>query len=407
MRAAAVFALAVLVAACSQGSARPLTSATAVVVVDAPFTKLPSVAGPILRGTTLAAEEINASGGVMIGAARVRLVVHRMDNALSPTVSERDVQRAIADHAVAIVTDGTGVDASWSAANAAGVPIGIVYQGGTGLVDAATRHNVFRIAPTDHGAAFRLAEYLVPKGLELALLHDDTGYGQDGAVALRRAFARNPEAVAADLQIPADGDPGPQLLAARQRGATALLVWAGAPAVSQVLRSARAGGWSVSVYTGTSGSDPLVRQQVADHPEWIDGLGFVSSRLTAERGPQPFARFRAAYERRFGADDVGVRENGKPVVQAPEWAMYAYDYVHVLAAAMTKAGLARPGRALLDALESVDVPGANGDDRGFNQKSHEGVVDDDIFFARFHGFVWAPVKDDPLSATLPSIPQTR
>jgi hypothetical protein len=36
------------------------------------------------------------------------------------------------------------------------------------------------------------------------------------------------------------------------------------------------------------------------------------------------------------------------------------------------------------ALNQVTVVRANGDKRGFNQHSHEGVVDDDVFFARFH-----------------------
>ena len=51
--------------------------------------------------------------------------------------------------------------------------------------------------------------------------------------------------------------------------------------------------------------------------------------------------------------------------------------------------------------------GANRDERGFNERNHEGVVDDDVYFARFHGMTFKPVKDDPLSATLPAIAQTR
>ena len=112
--------------------------------------------------------------------------VKRYDNALSPQRAVANVRRAIADGAVAIVDEGTGVDASWRVANDAGVPVGIVYQGGGGLVDPEERPNVFRIAPTDRGIAFRLAEYLIPKGLKLALLTDDTGYGQQGGRALDR-----------------------------------------------------------------------------------------------------------------------------------------------------------------------------------------------------------------------------
>ena len=61
-----------------------------------------------------------------------------------------------------------------------------------GLVDPDKRPNVFRIAPTDHGIAFRLAEYTIPKGLKIALLHDDTTYGQEGARTLDQAFSATP-----------------------------------------------------------------------------------------------------------------------------------------------------------------------------------------------------------------------
>ena len=61
---------------------------------------------------------------------------------------------------------------------------------------------------------------------------------------------------------------------------------------------------------------------------------------------------------------------------------------------------------LIDAMEVVSVHSANGDERSFNERNHEGVVDDDIFFAVIRNMVWVPVKDDALSATLPPIPQT-
>ena len=128
---------------------------------------------------------------------------------------------------------------------------------------------------------------------------------------------------------------------------------------------------------------------------------------TSEKGPEPFDAFRRAYEGRFGGGNVGVSTAaGQHVVEVPDWAMYPYDFVHVVAAALTKAHATAPGAALVAAMEQVEVPGANGDERSFNERNHEGVVDDDIFFAAFRAMVWTPVKDDPLSATLPAIPQT-
>jgi hypothetical protein len=62
---------------------------------------------------------------------------------------------------------------------------------------------------------------------------------------------------------------------------------------------------------------------------------------------------------------------------------------------------------LLDALEGhVVITGANGDERGFLPTTREGVSPDDMYFAVFDGFVFAPVKDDLLSQNLPVVPQT-
>ena len=75
--------------------------------------------------------------------------------------------------------------------------------------------------------------------------------------------------------------------------------------------------------------------------------------------------------------------------------MYGYDFVHVLAAAITTArddrSRGRPRRARAGRRR-----GANGDERGFNEISHEGVVDDDVYFAVIHDMTHTPVQDDPL-----------
>jgi len=351
--------------------------------------------------------QINDAGGVASGTTRVKLGVRVVDSEASPEKTAANVRDAISLGAVAVVDEGTGVDASWQMANAAGLPIGIVYQGASALVDPVKRPDVYRIAPTDRGIGFRFAEYLIPKGLKIAFLHDDSTYGSGGARAFASAFARNRSSVAASIPVAADAtDVSTEVLRARRSNATALLVWARPSIVALAIRAARSTGWTVPVYASTSGGDPIVRQQLSDHPEWVDGLTFASSRLTSEKGPGPYQAFRSAYEKRFGVERVGVTSDGKAVVQVPDQAMYSYDFVRVLAAAITKAGAATPGRALVKALEQVTVQGANGDERGFNEVNHEGVVDDDVFFAVFHAMVWTPVKDDRLSASLPPIRQT-
>jgi branched-chain amino acid transport system substrate-binding protein len=395
--------LAVL-AVCGCGGGSKKQSGTLLIAVDAPFSRSPYIGQTIARGVELAASEINVAG-VPTSNGAYTLKVKRYDNALSPRKALSNIRRAIADGAVAIVDDGTGVDASWKIARDAVIPICITFDGGSGLVDLAERPNVFRIAPTNHGIAFRLAEYTIPKGLKLALIHDDTTYGQQGADSLTPAFAQNPASVAITLTVAAgDNDLSPQVLRARRAGATALLVWGQAATIAKVLIAARSSNWNVPMYAPPSAEDPVLRQQLADRPEWLDGLTFASGRMTAELGPDFFYAFESKFDAAYGAQRVGVRtRSGQEVIAPPDYAMYSYDFVNVLAQAIRQFGV----KDLPHALEQVTARGANGDERGFNQHNHEGVVDDDVFFARFHDMTFAPVKDDPLSSTLPTIRQTR
>jgi ABC-type branched-subunit amino acid transport system substrate-binding protein len=397
----------VLLASACSGSHGPSATKRLLIAVNAPFSEDAFVGQTIYQGVQLAIDQLNGTDGFDAGGVRVTFTAKKYDNQLSSQQAVANVRQAISDGAVAIVDEGTGIDASWSVANAAGVPICIVYQGGEGQVDPATRPNVFRIAPTDHGISFRYAEYLAPKGMKVALMTDDTDYGRQGEVALADAWDHIPESVAAKIQVPSTAsDVSPQVLQARRAGATALLVWARSATIAQVIRAARTSGWDVPVYTPASGEDPLVRQQLADHPEWVDGLTFAAGRMTAERGPGPFLAFQAAYTKAFGRDDTGVTTaSGLTVYQPPDYAMYPYDFVNLLSVALT-ATTGQGGDQLVQALNEVETRGANGDERGFNEKNHEGVIDDDTYFASFHDMTYAPVSDDPLSSTLPTIPQT-
>jgi len=406
MRRRVLAALLVLASACTNGDP-PADANELLIAVNAPFSASPYVGHTILQGVQLAVDQIEDAGGVEAGGRTYTFRAQLYDSALSPRRALDNVRQALEDGAVAIVDEGTGLESTWSVAAQAQVPICVVYQGGLGMVDPEARPNVFRIAPTDHGVAFRFAEYLVPKGLKVALVHDDSDYGQGGRLAFDKAFGHTPDAIAARVSVPAaSADVAPQVLRARRAGATALLVWGRSTTVAEVLRAARTAGWDVPVYGAPSAEDPLVREQLAERPEWVDGLTFASGRMTAEVGPEPFLEFQSAYHDAFGRDEVGVTTSaGETVFQPPDYAMYGYDFVNVLAAAIVAAnGIDKA--AVLDALEQVDARGANGDERGFNEINHDGVVDDDVYFAVFEDMTYRPVQDDPLSSTLEVIPQT-
>ncbi|MBW8837765.1 MAG: ABC transporter substrate-binding protein, partial [Burkholderia sp.] len=307
MRLPVLVPLLAVVALTGCGGSGKKEGGSLLVVVNAPFSRTPQLGESIAHGAELGASEAN-SAGIVAGNKRYTIRVQRMDNALSPARAVRNVRKAVEQGALAIVDEGTGVDASWRIANAASVPVGIAYQGGIELVDPQKRPNVFRIAPTDRGVAFRLAEYTIPKGLKLALLVDDSGYGQEGRKALDRAFASNRDSVAARITLPASAlDVSPQVLRAKRAGATGLLVWAQPATIAATIAAARTAGWNVPVFTPPAGESPLIRQQLADHPDWVDGLTVATGRMTAELGPGFFYAFERSYENAFGVDRVGVR----------------------------------------------------------------------------------------------------
>ncbi|MCU1592474.1 MAG: Amino acid/amide transporter substrate-binding protein family [Frankiales bacterium] len=398
-RVAAVLLL-LAATACSGGGAAA-TKGEVLVVVSAPLTAQPWIGRFVERGARLGADQLNASGGV-VGR---KVIVSVLDNGGSPQRAVANARVAVAKHAIALITDGVGAVATADVTDPASLPVFIVFEGGASLVDAKTRPTLFRMAPANKPMATRLSDYLSEHAKVAALLADDSTFGREGAAQTRIAFARNEIRLASDAAVPeGTSDVAAQVLAARRSGAKVLVVWARATGVAAVVRAARSSGWTVPIYAGPTGEDPLVRQRLADHPEWVDGLTFVSFRITSETGPAPFAAYRKAYEKAFGVDKVGVSAGGRPVVMPPDWSTYSYDAVKLVAAALKNSG-GKLGAPLMDALQRTVVTGANGDERGFGAEDREGVSPDDMYFGRFKDMRFAPVTDDILSTNLPPVGQ--
>ena len=377
------------------------------VFVNAPFSRTPYLGRAIENGARLAAREVNANG-IRVGGTTYNLKIETLDSGLSPARAVSNVRRAVGRHAVAIVDEGTGIDASWRIAAKSGVPIGVVFEGGNQVIDPVARPNVFRVAPTDHGIAFRLAEYLIPKGLHIALFHDDSEYGAAGEDALRSAFSRNQSSIAGDYSVPADAlDVAPQVLRARRAHATALLVWGRPATIAATITAARTAGWNVPVYTSPDGRRP-VRPPAARRPSGLGRRPDVRGRAPDRRGrhravPDLRAEARERVRRRPRRREDEGRRRRDPAAGDGD--------VRVRLRQPGRRGVLHAGSTdpaqITKALNEVTVQGANGDQRGFNLHNHEGVVDDDVYFARFHDMTYAPVQDDPLSKTLPTVSQIR
>lgn len=383
-------ALLLLATSCTHHAAK---SAEVPIVVSAPISSSPWVADAVVRGARLAVKQLNAKPGT-----HFRLI--ELDHGNSVPRALDNARRAVREHAAALITDGVGAVAVADVTGPAHLPTFVTFEGGENVVDETARPALFRMAPANKPMTVRLTDYLAGRKPKLAVITDDSGYGRDGRTDLRAAIRRDELTLTTSVEVATGADPSPQVLAAQRSGADTVLLWARAPAVASVVTAIRSRGWQVPIWAGPTAEDPLVRQQLAAHRDWLSGVGFVSFRMTAEVGAAPFAAFRKAYETEYGADKIGVGD----VVMPPDWAMYSYDTVNLLAKALSVTKGAR-GQALVDALNNVAVTGANGDERSFLPRNHEGVSSDDMYLATFHGFRFAPVKDDLLSASLPEVPQ--
>ncbi|HEY6887246.1 MAG TPA: ABC transporter substrate-binding protein [Solirubrobacter sp.] len=378
---------------------------TVPVVVSAPVSTEPWIAKSIERGARLAVDEINADGGVALKAGKKQLKLVVLDNGSSPATALANAREAVDKHAAALLTDGTGAVSVASVTDPAKLPVFVLFEGGADLIDPQVHPSVFRLAPADAIMTRRLADYIANAKPKVAMLTDDSGYGEQGRAALRDAFKVDEVQVVSDQVIPRRAqDLAPQVLAARRAGADRLIVWASAADVAAALQAVHVAGWNVPVISGQTGEDPLVRQRLVAHPDWLASLRFVSSRITAEMGPKPFNAFRARYEKALGVDKVGVKQDGRDVIQPPDWAMYPYDALMLVREAISESGAL--GAPLLQTInDGARITGANGDQRSYSAQYHEGVSPQDMYFARFEGFTFVPVNDDPLSGSLPVVNQ--
>lgn len=378
------------------------------VVVSAPVSTEPWIARSITNGAKLAVDEINAAGGLTLARDERRpLKLVTLDNASSPATALANAREAVDRKAAILITDGTGARAIGDLTDRAQIPAFVVFEGGARMIDPQRHPTVFRLAPADAIMTRRLADYIANQLPKVAMITDDSGYGTQGRAALRDAFTVDEVQVVSDQVIPRRAqDLAPQILQAKRSGADRLVVWASAADVAATLEAVAKAGWDVPVLSGQTGEDPLIRQRLVAHPEYLRRLRFVSSRITAEMGPKPFNAFRARYERAFGVDEVGVQQDGRDVIQPPDWPMYPYDAVKLAAEAAKDAGAL--GAPLVQALnDGTRITGANGDQRAYNRDYHEGVSPQDTYFARYEGFEFVPVGDDPLSGTLPTVNQLR
>ena len=408
-RAAGIASVAVL-ASCGSGTtgpSGPAGSGTILIGLNVPVTADPYVAGLITRGATLAVDQENAAGGVKVGGTTYKLTLKTYDDNNDPQKSAANVDLAIHDGAVAVIEDGIGASISASKSAAAGVAEIIITNGNLGLLADSNKvplPSLFRLGIPNDAAAGLLGTYIASQTMNVAILHDDSENGRDGSAQLVSALgSANVTIAPAPIEVPAASptiDAQVAQLAAAHPGGIAL--WGSDIFIAKAVAAIRAAALTVPIYTNQAGESPAVR--LLDGPTATEGLRIVTGRMTSEGDATDFPAFEHALATdKLGPTDAGFKNAaGQEIRQPNDIDFFPYDSVHVIVAALQRRGSVTPGSTLLDEMSVVTVKSANGDARGYNSQSHEAFAAADVYIAGIHDMQFEPVKDETLSATLPT-----
>ncbi len=302
---------------------------------------VPAAARAAVQGATLAAEEVNAAGG--IGGASISLII--LDDRGSAEEAVRQFDHLMAQHAVAIVgplTDATAIAVA-PAAERSGVAV--ISPGATGTIPYAGS-SFFRTALPAEAQARALAEFVVrtKRARRISIIQDNNEYGTLVALAFsQRIHALGGEVVGARYYR--DGD------VAFERHATGVVA-DGADAVfiagypdegALVLVALRARGVRAMVVGSDAlySTDLLYRAKGAADDLYLPAVFVIGEPLPAVQ------KFVTAYRRRFN--------------EAPDhYAAQAYDAVKVLVVAVRRGGT-NPA-AIRTALQGLRrFPGVTGE----------------------------------------------
>ena len=381
-------------------------STTVLIGLNVPVTADPYVAGFITRGAQLAVDQANAAGGVKVGGATYQLKLKTYDDNNDPQQSAANVDSAIRDGCVAVIDDGIGASISAPKSAAAGVAEIIISNGDLGLLldqNNVPRPSLFRLGIPNDAASGLLATYIASRTTKVAILHDDSADGRDGSNQLVSALGSAGVTIApAPIEVPAAS---PTIDTQVQQAAighpAGIVVWGTDTFVAKAVAAVHSAGITTTIYTNQAGESPTVR--LLDGAA-TDGMRVVSSRMTSEGDAADFPAFEHQLAQdKLGPTDAGFKDAaGQEIRQPNDIDFFSYDSVHILVAALQRRNSVTPGSTLLDEMSVVTVKSANGDARGYNSQSHEAFAAADVYIAGIHDMQFEPVKDETLSATLPT-----
>jgi len=336
------------------GLALPAFAAdTLKLAITGPFTGGSAPMGASMRdGAKLAIGEINAAGGIAVGAVKMKIeVIERDDEA-------KNERGALIAQELASMPDLSGVIGSVNTGVVMAGDRHLQEKGVTKIITPAAGSasmtqwvgkvkdlSIFRFAAHDGiQSAMVVEEAINRKFTKVAIFHDATNYGVSGRDDLQREIKKQGDklqVVATEKFNIGDKDMTAQLLRAKSGGAEAILIWAIGPELAAVangrakmgMTAPLIGGWTLSMSNfidnaGKNGNGALMPQTFIEDPITPKAKAFIE-----------------AYHKAYNVNRI------PSAVSAAQ----GYDAVYLFAAAVKQAG-STDTHKIKDALEDLKDP---------------------------------------------------
>ncbi|MEO9229789.1 MAG: ABC transporter substrate-binding protein [Devosia sp.] len=357
------FLFLLLTAALASGAASAQTKKTIKIGAIYPMTGSASFLGiPEDKALRMKVEEINNSGGV--NGHKLEVITY--DTEGNGTKAVQQLRRLIESDKIDVVF---GPSSSGEAlqtielVNESKVPQ-IAHGGTEKLVNPTTKY-VFNSVPTDRVAIAYVLSWFKHKGYKtIAFMSSADGYGQSGKNVLESLLPEYGMTIATAEEFNRqDADMTAQVLRARQSNADVMLVWSALPAPTIIARNAHAIGFNkpIVVGYGAASNDLVDKAGPAAEGLYISSFRLLAPGSLSEKDPvrpvtmKLFADYLAKYR------------------EAPaNFAQHSHDAVLILEQAIKKVKGPVTRESLRDAIEQVEVVGANGRFR-FSPKDHGGL----------------------------------
>lgn len=341
-------AVCLLAIGCNKGGGSEGGGNTIKIGVYGPFNGGSSPMGLSMRdGVRLAADEINARGGVL--NRKIELV--ERDDQADASRGAQAMQDLISSEKVVAVLGPINTNvglASYKYPMEAKIPLLINVSAGT-PVNELFKDNpdnyIFRIAAND----FIQSEMIVGEAVDkrgfkkVALLCDSTNYGQSGHDKMLAVLkARGITPVSDDKFNVKDTEMTPQLQHAKQAGAEAILVYGIGPELAQIANGMQKLGYKVPMIGGwTLSMSNFIDAASANGDGAMMPQTFIQNSAASDKAK----KFIADYQKKYGAERI------PSAVSAAQ----GYDSMYLIAQAIEQAG-STEGPKIKAALENLQKP---------------------------------------------------